>query len=280
MKRTVTTFYTPPPWLTAFKIFKKENVKMYSLSGTTSLTQNEAVVNETEISRCHLTPELPLRLITPQCRLWHAREDELPFPDPFWAFFWPGGQAVARYVLDCPGVVKGARVLDLGCGGGAVGIAALAAAAASVTFNDVDPVALEAVAENLKLNFGEDISMERVTMEQKNLITDPITEDFAWDVVLVGDVLYDSEFAAEVLAWLTQVRCRGIKVFLGDPGRSSFRDVTARLSNGGLQEATRAAPAEMITESLHLIRVGKYALRADTVLENRGFSSAYCWTLR
>lgn len=43
-----------------------------------------------------LTPELSLRLFTPKCRFWTERPELWPFPEPFWAIYWPGGQALAR----------------------------------------------------------------------------------------------------------------------------------------------------------------------------------------
>ena len=56
------------------------------------------ILQNTEITRDHLTPEIPLRLITPSCSLWHATADQCPYPDPFWGFYWPGGQALTRLV--------------------------------------------------------------------------------------------------------------------------------------------------------------------------------------
>ena len=38
-----------------------------------------------------MTPELPLYLLTPSCRLYTAKE-EPSLGDPWWAIFWPGGQ--------------------------------------------------------------------------------------------------------------------------------------------------------------------------------------------
>ncbi|KAI8423894.1 hypothetical protein MSG28_012892 [Choristoneura fumiferana] len=57
------------------------------------------ILRHTVTSRAHLTPELALRLITPACPLWRAGGDQLPFPDPYWGFYWPGGQATARLDL-------------------------------------------------------------------------------------------------------------------------------------------------------------------------------------
>src|SRR5689334_18498545 len=73
-------------------------------------------------------------------------------PAPFWADAWAGGQALARYVLDHPGVVAGRRVLDVASGSGLVAIAAAMAGAAEVTANDIDPYALAAVAMNAAAN--------------------------------------------------------------------------------------------------------------------------------
>ena len=51
---------------------------------------------------------------------------------PFWAFPWPGGQAIARYLLDNPLVIKDKYALDLASGSGIAGIAALLASLLAV----------------------------------------------------------------------------------------------------------------------------------------------------
>lgn len=43
-----------------------------------------------------------------------------------------------RYILDNPTITKGKRVLDFGCGSGALSIAALKSGAKSCVANDVD----------------------------------------------------------------------------------------------------------------------------------------------
>src|ERR1700733_14762301 len=64
-----------------------------------------------------LVPEIKLYLATEVVPLWHATEEELArtnVPPPYWAFAWAGGQALARYILDNPDVVRRKRVLDIG----------------------------------------------------------------------------------------------------------------------------------------------------------------------
>ena len=61
------------------------------------------IVAETRVSTDHLTPEMRLRLITDQCALWQARDDDPRLAqlggDPFWGFYWPGGQSLTRFTL-------------------------------------------------------------------------------------------------------------------------------------------------------------------------------------
>ncbi|ELK27180.1 Methyltransferase-like protein 20 [Myotis davidii] len=86
-----------------------------------------------------LTPEIRLRLLTPRCKFWWERADLWPHSDPYWAIYWPGGQALSRYLLDNPDVVRGKSVLDLGSGCGATAIAAKMSGASRILANDIDP---------------------------------------------------------------------------------------------------------------------------------------------
>lgn len=86
-----------------------------------------------------LTPEIQLRLLTPRCKFWWERADLWPHSDPYWAIYWPGGQALSRYLLDNPDVVRGKSVLDLGSGCGATAIAAKMSGASRILATDIDP---------------------------------------------------------------------------------------------------------------------------------------------
>ena len=62
-----------------------------------------------------LVPEVSLHLAVETVAIWEQTEEalgEMGLPPPFWAFAWAGGQALARYCLDNPGIVAGKRVLD------------------------------------------------------------------------------------------------------------------------------------------------------------------------
>lgn len=130
---------------------------------------------------------------------------------PYWAYWWGGGLALARYVLDHPAHVAGRRVLDLGAGSGLVGIAAARAGAAMVTASEIDPHARAAIALNAALN---QITLAEIVGD----ITDEPAPDA--DLLLVGDVFYAPEVAARVTAFLDRCVAVGTTVLVGDPWRS------------------------------------------------------------
>jgi predicted nicotinamide N-methyase len=159
-----------------------------------------------------LVPEVRLYQATDVTPLWHATAAELEGwdPAPFWAFPWAGGQALARYVLDAPDVVRGRRVFDFATGSGLVGIAAARAGAATVTACDLDPFCEAAILANAELN--------GVAVEVRS--GDALAEPLAgFDVVLAGDVFYERALAERSLAWFRDLARRGAAVLVGDPGR-------------------------------------------------------------
>ena len=160
-----------------------------------------------------LVPEVELLVAADVVALWEAMETEhgrTSTDPPFWAAAWPGGQALARYVLDHPELVAGRSVLDLGAGSGLVAVAAVRAGAAAVLASDVDPFALTAVAVNAERNGAAGI-----TPVGDVLGGEP--PDVA--VILAGDVCYDREMTDRVLPFLELARGRGVEVLVGDPGR-------------------------------------------------------------
>jgi predicted nicotinamide N-methyase len=161
-----------------------------------------------------IVPEITLRVADDVVALWEALEREHTGPGsepPFWAAAWPGGQALARYVLDHPDVVAGRRVLDLGAGSGLVSVAAALAGAAEVVASEVDAYGRAATTVNAEEN---GVAPIEVTGDLLDGDPDPDV-----DVVLVGDVCYDRAMTERVLPFLGRAWLGGAAVFLGDPGR-------------------------------------------------------------
>lgn len=183
------------------------------------------IVEHTVLEPAPFVPEVRLRVGGLAMPLWEAAalaDERLPVPPPYWAWPWAGGQALARYVLDHPGEMRGRRVADIGAGGGIVAIAAALAGATVVDAIDIEPYAIEACRLNAAAN--------GVTLRLHE--TDPVDSDDGWDVVLVGDLWYEAEVATRIEPWLRDLAARGALVLTGDLGR-------AYLPADGVEELAR-----------------------------------------
>ena len=194
-------------------------------------------------------PENSLHLADEATALWEKTEEELGaigLPPPYWAFAWAGGQALARHLLDEPALVRGLAVLDFASGSGLAAIAAMKAGAASVVASEIDRFAVAAVGLNAALN-GVEVAVTDA---------DLIGRDEGWDVVLAGDVCYERDMAARVLAWLAGLAGRGARVLLGDPRRSYFP------KDGLIRLAEYAVPTTRALEDMEVRRTAVWAMPA------------------
>jgi predicted nicotinamide N-methyase len=128
---------------------------------------------------------------------------------PYWSVPWAGGQALARYVLDHPDVVREKSVIDFGAGGGLVAIAAMKAGARRVRAVDVDPLACAAIELAATAN---GVALEVVCAD----LTGSAIAD---DVLLGGDLWYEPAPAERFAAWMRAI-ARDVTVLSGDPGRA------------------------------------------------------------
>ena len=168
---------------------------------------------ETRILAVPNAPEIKLHLADDAVSLWQLTEEQLEeigLAPPFWAFAWAGGQALARYVLDNPEIVRGKSVLDVASGSGLVAIAAMKAGARKAIAADIDAFAFEAALLNAELN---GVKLEAFCGDALALKSDA-------EIILVGDLFYDRDIAARLLAWLEEKRAQGIESLIGDPGRT------------------------------------------------------------
>lgn len=161
-------------------------------------------------------PEISLWVADELTPIWRLTEEELGemgVPPPFWAFAWAGGQALSRWLLDHPEEVAGKQVLDFAACSGLVGIAAMKAGAASALCADIDPFCGAAVRLNGQANGVP------LTFTADDLLGAPPPEV---DVICAGDVCYEKPMTERVLAWLGEAKARGVRVIIGDPGRTYF----------------------------------------------------------
>jgi predicted nicotinamide N-methyase len=174
----------------------------------------EFIRTQTQILSPSIIPEIRLHLATEVTPLWKLTEERLQnadLPPPFWAFAWPGGQGLARYILDNPAVVKNKRVVDFAAGSGIVAIGAMKAGAKNALAVDIDPMAIEAIKLNAEIN--------RVAVKTSGGID--LTAAFAKaDVILAGDICYQQAMSASAIRWLRLCVEADKVVLLSDPGRA------------------------------------------------------------
>lgn len=172
------------------------------------------VLDNTFTATPPLTPEIYIHIASAALPLWQKFEDlsgETNTPPPFWAFAWAGGQALARYILDHPEIVRGQKVLDFGAGSGIVAVAAAMAGAAVVEASDIDPVSLAATEINARENHVHVVP----------LCADVIGQH-GWSVLLIGDTCYEKPLAERLYGWLKTETRSGVHAYFGDPGRNYF----------------------------------------------------------
>jgi predicted nicotinamide N-methyase len=173
------------------------------------VTASDFIRGETVPLAAPLVPEITLHLARASRDIFRAAETyERPgerWP-PYWAFAWPGGQGLARYILDNPHHVAGRRVADVGAGSGVGAIAAMMAGAKSAAAVDPDPLACAAV----RMNAAQSLVAVDARCE------DPLGSPPDADVILIGDLVYEPELETRVTGFLEAARSRGAKVLFGD----------------------------------------------------------------
>ena len=206
----------------------------------------------TKLKSPPLVPEVSLLLADQVMNLWGETEAHAAanasglgsLPPPYWAFAWPGGQAIARYVLDNPDEVRGRTVLDFGAGSGLVAIAAAKAGASCVVAAEIDPLALAAIDLNSRAN---DVFVEPIGI-------DVIGSNPRWNSVFAGDMCYERPVAERLMPWLRHLVKSGVHVLLGDPGRNYFP------VGGIVKLATFAVPTTLDLEDREVRETSVYRL--------------------
>jgi predicted nicotinamide N-methyase len=149
----------------------------------------------------------------------HAFEHEEYLP--YWAELWPSGVALARRLAGRS--LRGARVLELGCG---LGLPSLAAALAGgrVLATDWSPQAVALLEDNARRNGA---ALETAIVDWAHPAA--IVERAPWDLVLAADVLYERRNVALLLDLLPRL---GGEVWLADPGRAPAEAFLAQVAGG------------------------------------------------
>ncbi|XP_043269426.1 electron transfer flavoprotein beta subunit lysine methyltransferase-like isoform X4 [Venturia canescens] len=126
----------------------------------------------------------------------------------------------------------------------------------NVFFLKHTPRNLACVAANLNAS----LNGVEIETTSKNLLENPARNyGCSFDVILLGDLLYDDEMAESLIPWLEEtVRENRSRVYLGDPGRHALTDTLKR----------------------RMEFKQEYSLPGNVRRENYGYDSAAVWQFK
>ena len=221
------------------------------------VSSRQLIVAGTRLGPVPLVPEIRLHQASDPISLWQRTEDtsgRTGLDPPFWAFAWAAGQALARYLLDHPEIVRGRVVIDIASGSGLVAIAAAIAGAAAVTAYDIDPLATAAIEANAAANA---VTVRAVCADVLDDLPPPGT-----GLVLAADAFYQRDLASRVMRFARRAHACGAAVLAADFGR-------AYLPRNWLTPlAAYDVPGQRVTEDTDVKRTTIWSL-AERPEENR-----------
>jgi predicted nicotinamide N-methyase len=176
-----------------------------------------------------------------------ARLSVLDGTEPYWAYLWPSARALARVVGGLPDLT-GKRVLDLGCGLGAGGLAA-AARGADVVLADRVPQAVTLAERNAALN----------GLRVRGLVLDwntPPAELGQFDGIVAADVFYGDGMLSGVVRFIKGHLARDGLALLTDPMRVMPAGVGGAARLRGLDtHAVELVPGQTMTGGVTLYQL-------------------------
>jgi predicted nicotinamide N-methyase len=163
---------------------------------------------------------------------------------PYWAELWPSGVALARAVF--ARALRGARVVELGCGLGLPSIAA-ALAGGRVLATDWSQAAVARAADNAARN---EAAIDTLVASWAK--PGPIAARGPFDLVLASDVLYERRDVAPLLAVLPRLLAPHGEAWIADPGRPPAQEFVERAAERF--ELRTTAAKEIPQGGIHRIR--------------------------
>jgi predicted nicotinamide N-methyase len=144
---------------------------------------------------------------------------------PYWADLWPAARMLAKAILR-ETWKPGQRALEVGCGLGLPGIAALAGGL-RVTFSDYDAAALHFAADNARLNGFEDFDVLQMDWRYP-------PPDRQYPIILASDLIYEMRNVAPLVALIKQMLEPGGVCLVTDQDRVPSHVLRDNLAAEGL----------------------------------------------
>lgn len=184
-------------------------------------------------------PVEPDRLLDdPAVHAWNKADDYMPY----WAYLWPGARMLAEAVFDRWGGVDPGdeEVLELGCGLGLGGLAALALGF-RVRFSDYDPAAFGFIRRSV---VESGLPEDRAAYLLLDWREPPA---LSFPRIIAADVLYERKLVPLVADVLARLLAPGGEALLTTPYRASAEDFPGEAAVRGL--VVDAKPAVTIDEA-------------------------------
>ena len=187
--------------------------------------------------------------------LVEAGPDDPAYQDerlPYWAEVWPSAVALAEHVLRGQTVADGTRVIEIGCGLGLAGWAAMEKGA-SVLLTDYQEEALTFAELNGLINFGRSPQTALMDWRKPGL-------DEQFDVILAADVAYEKRFFAPLLRTFRRLLTPSGSILLAEPNRRIAEGFFELLRQNGLA-AERTETSVALRGLSH--RIAVYDIASD-----------------
>lgn len=141
----------------------------------------------------------------PEVHEANARDDYMPY----WSYLWPAAQPMARRILETRWE-PGTPTLELGCGLGLTGLAALAAGL-DLVVTDYDVGTVRLALHNARRNGLPDPVGLRLDWRSP--------PPLAFPLILGCEIVYEVQSHAPILALLDRMLLPGGRCWIADPGR-------------------------------------------------------------
>ncbi|MGE3804793.1 MAG: methyltransferase [Gemmataceae bacterium] len=149
---------------------------------------------------------------------------------PYWTDLWPAARMLAKTVLR-EEFRPGTAAIEIGCGLGLPGIAALAAGL-HVTFSDYDATALRFAAANARDNGFHDFELLQLDWKR-------VPDGLTFPIVLISDVLYEQRNVEPIVALIAKMLAADGVCLLTDQDRPPAARLREELPAAGLAFTTK-----------------------------------------
>lgn len=172
---------------------------------------------------------------------------------PYWADLWHSALGLTEIMVERSDELRGKKVIELGCGLGLPGIAAVMLGA-EVTFTDYVADALAFARRNLEHNVAEH-NARFLELDWRN---PAINETF--DFVLAADVAYEKRFFTPLYSTIEGLLAPDGECWLSEPGRPIARAFLSGFTDRGFQEiwrTSKVASLDEVKRAVSIRAVGK-----------------------